>query len=510
MESRIPLSIVMSTPSRRHAIPHITLSLPADSAFFSYLASDDTRLPNHPYLNGRSVDPTEYETYVGEDVWEQPDNVVDSSEGEDNGDGHGQKVQHADLVFDNVVEWLVQALEGNEWTRDGFVVCGRYVVADDAAWAVPSRSPTLYTPREAFMVMRCSCKFLNDIHAQRAERGGGEITIAKAMAGSAAKEMRAFLPYRLTRSSSSDDNPPLVDWQLSKQLLGYAGVCQRHTDVCFPSLMAWSESQHHDHFSLMMERLKKSELLERACERDPAFLSTLVSKWLKRNSERPEGATPPPNGFIAFLAVDLLFENASLPIPLLSAKVRLFPAQAVAAPSFVGLPEAPFLVEPPDEEKAVTRGADEGVPEEQEGRTDSTSEGSEVEDEETDATDFFRLFRNEINWNHYVEEMESRLDSAAHDVVTRFRRTAANVAGSNDAESESVIPLPVLSDVKVSHYVVVASDVSDLVTCGDTLMKRGLPLELQHPELLHHSQEGIELLKSLSEKLLKEARPPQT
>lgn len=526
MDSRIPLSVVMSVSGQRHAIPHATLTLPIDGAFFSYLASDDTRLPNHPYLKGRGVDPTEYDTYVGEDVWNQPASSVEGSE-DDDGDAEGhpggrrRHVPHDELIFDDVVEWVIQTLEGEDWSRDGVVVCGRCVVADDATWAVPSRSPTVYTPREAFMVMRCSCKFLRDIEAQRktgGRAGLGEITIAKAMAGSAAKEMRAFVPYRLTRASTHNregGEEEEVDWHLSEPVLSYAGVSQRHTDVCFPSLMAWTEAEHNEHFCLIMERLRKSRLLERACEENPAFLRTLVSRWAKTvpkgRDRRAAVSDLTAHGFCLFLAVDLLFESASLPIPLLSAKVRLLPAREAEEPSFTGLSPAPYVLEQPNTDNDEAEVAD-GEDGEDAVGPQPQIHVSESDTDEEDAgvkgstTTFFRLFRNELNWNHYVGEMEDRWDAAAHDAVTLFHRNASKNGGAPIEVDNTSIPPSVLSDVKVSHYCVVASDASDLFTCGDTLSKRGLPLELLHPELLGGSQEGIDFLKGLSAKLLQETQ----
>lgn len=582
MHTRLPLPVVLSAPGQRHAIPRATLSLPADGPFFRYLDSDDTRLPNHPYLNGRAADPAGYETYVGEDVWNEPGNTVHSSscssddegDGNDNDDdnadvnggggGRKRRVRHSELVFDDVVEWLVRTVDEKEWACDGVVVCGKYLVADDATWAVPSRSPTVYTPREAFMVMRCSCKFLSDIRWQRrdalaqmgavASAGGeagvvmAEFTLCKAMAGPAAKELRAFIPYRVTPSLNNatnviSDGPP--QYSLSEPLLAYAGVCQRHTDVCFPSLMAWTETDHHNCFSLLTERIKKSRLLERTCEDNPAFLPALTDKWWQANA-RAAAAAPTPTGAVArhaaeaaasarargfslLVAVDLLFESVTLPIHLLSAKARLFPCEEEGdPPAYAGMPEAPFVLEPLDEDDRAADG-DAAVPAEEvvspqpedasdndNGNANDDNDGEEDEPEDTNSVNFFRLFRNEFNWNKYIEEMEGRWEDAvraavAHDAKNRSSEDEDEDEDEDDREGSEQPPpravsAAVLSDAKVARYCVVASDVSDLVTSVDTLTKRGLPLELMRPELLQGNEEGMAFLRSLAERLANEAR----
>jgi len=202
-----------------------------------------------------------------------------------------------------------------------------------------------------------------------------------------------------------------------------------------------------------------------------------------------------------------------LPIHLLSAKVRLFVAEESDPPAFVGLTAAPYLREPPDNEEEEeeeedgedggdspqpcsntgeqrTRAADEG-----DNPDEAEEDEAEEEEEDTGSVSFFRLFRNEFNWNRYMEEMERRWEEAA-----RTAMASATGAGAG------VIPEAVLSDLEVSYYCVVASEASDLVTSADTLAKRGLPLELTHPELLQGSEEGMAFLRELGEKLMREAQ----
>ncbi|CAJ1028935.1 hypothetical protein, conserved [Leishmania lindenbergi] len=548
MHSRIPLSIVFSGGGRRHAIPHRTFCVAAQSedgsagvsadtgiaeegvAFFRYLDSNDTRMPSHPHLRAYAHSAEEYETYVGEEVWDDADGAPTSASrqppGRDTGkvqSGSGSCYATSDAVapvpsFRSVVEWVSGVFE-EDWTSDGVVLCGRYVVADDGAWAVPSRSPTLYTTREVFLLMRNSSKFLHDVHTQVvdlkavAKRGAHsgsltlEFTLAKSLAGSGASEMRAILPYPLYFS------PQTRTWVVrdTAASLSFTGIGQRMTDVCFPSLMAWTEAEHDNNFRFMQRRIEQAALLERTCATDPGFISRLVSafdkeKHLAYASDGAAGQQHPYPRLALLLTVDLLFESSSLPIYLLSSKARVFEVASRTSVTWGAINDAsqwhlwtPLLVDADtsgadgalDASAAAPTvkaacGCDDGIhaaPLGEDEESDETEE--EEEDVATRSLNFFRMFRGIGHWNQYVSSMVARLQQSRSDAL-----------GLDDSNKPSR---------DVQHYCVIASESADLVNCADTLTKRGLPLELMHPELLQLSGEAAAFMKMLSDGLLKQS-----
>ncbi|CBZ35620.1 hypothetical protein, conserved [Leishmania donovani] len=544
MHSRIPLSIVFSAEGRRHVIPHRTFRVAAQAAdgsadastytgaaeegiaFFQYLDSNDTRMPPHPHLRAYAHPAEEYETYVGEEVWNATDEAPTSASGHppvhDTGKARSGSASCCATSedsapvpsFRSVVEWVNSVFE-EEWASDGVVLCGRYVVADDGAWVVPSRSPALYTTREVFLLMRNSSKFLHDVHAQvidvraSARRGAHsgsltfEFTLAKSLAGSGASEMRAILPYPLHFS------PQKRAWAVDDTAasLSFTGIGQRVTDVCFPSLMAWTEAEHDDNFRFMQRRIEQAALLERTCVADPGFISRLVRAFDKRMHQ--ESAADEVSGrqhshpsLALLLALDLLFESPSLPIYVLSAKARVFEVAPRTSAPWTAINDAsqwhlwtPLLA---DADATGAEGASHGATAADaacrgDGNTQATplgedeeSEGTE-EDEEEDVTtgslDFFRMFRDVGHWNQYVRAMAARL-----------QQSCAGAMGPDDSNKPSR---------GVQHYCVIASESADLVACADTRTKRGLPLELMHPELLEMNEEAAGFLKMLREGLLK-------
>ncbi|TPP54345.1 hypothetical protein CGC21_22520 [Leishmania donovani] len=481
MHSRIPLSIVFSAEGRRHVIPHRTFRVAAQAAdgsadastytgaaeegiaFFQYLDSNDTRMPPHPHLRAYAHPAEEYETYVGEEVWNATDEAPTSASGHppvhDTGKARSGSASCCATSedsapvpsFRSVVEWVNSVFE-EEWASDGVVLCGRYVVADDGAWVVPSRSPALYTTREVFLLMRNSSKFLHDVHAQvidvraSARRGAHsgsltfEFTLAKSLAGSGASEMRAILPYPLHFS------PQKRAWAVDDTAasLSFTGIGQRVTDVCFPSLMAWTEAEHDDNFRFMQRRIEQAALLERTCVADPGFISRLVRAFDKRMHQ--ESAADEVSGrqhshpsLALLLALDLLFESPSLPIYVLSAKARVFEvAPRTSAPGICGLRYSPTRT--PQAQKVLLM----ALP------------------------------------------LLTRLAEAT--------QSCAGAMGPDDSNKPSR---------GVQHYCVIASESADLVACADTRTKRGLPLELMHPELLEMNEEAAGFLKMLREGLLK-------
>lgn len=458
MHGRIPLATALSTSGRRHAVPHRTYVAPREGAFFSYLNSDDTRLPRHPFLRAIGRPAEEYDSYVGEDVWNT------SQACSSNEDDMGEPIE-----CDEVIDWILNVLE-EDWAKDGVVLCGRYVVADDCTWAVPSRSPTLFSPYEICMVMRNSVKFLEDVATQVADgaRADAEFTLAKSLAGSGAKEMRALVPYRVRQNKDGSI-------ELAPAMHHYAGICQRFTEVCFPSLMSWSETEHDEFFHMMMERVKKAALLERTCRTDTQFLHRLLQAygdlWRQVDCRRYFGSRTDARAAIApvdcllLLSVDLLFESASLPIHVLSGRVRVFPSESMNPTAEAGEKDvaagAPFMLEP------VELSTGEGTTEA--GPAAAADAGLEIEESDAEAIEhissFLRLFRDEENWNRYVEAMDGRQ----------------------------------IDDLR---YCVVASEAGDLLTCPDTHSKRGLPLELRRPELLQLNPEGVAILERLRETIL--------
>ncbi|KAG5474447.1 hypothetical protein LSCM1_03231 [Leishmania martiniquensis] len=547
MHSRIPLSIVFSAEGKRHAIPHRTFCVaaqPADGsagastdlgsaregvAFFRYLDSNDTRIPSHPHLRAYAHPAEEYDTYVGEEVWDDADETPASPSGKTSGHDAGKAqsggascCSESEVVapvpsFGSVVEWVNEVFESEEWASDGVVLCGRYVVADDGAWVVPSRSPTLYTTREVFLLMRNSSKFLRDVHTQmidlkaEAQRGSDgdsltlEFTLAKSLAGSGASEMRAILPYPLHFS------PRTHTWAVEDNAvsLSFTGIGQRVTDVCFPSLMAWTEVEHDGNFRLMQRRIEQAALLERTCAADPAFIPRLVSifdkgRHLRLGLDDISGQQHLHPHLALFLTVDLLFESPSLPIYVLSAKARVFevaPRTSAAWAAIANAPEwhlwTPLLADADTigtddalDDVAAATAANAACVVDNSTHTASLGEGREAEEAEEEEEDvaasflnFFRMFRGIAHWNQYVTAMVARLQH-------RF-------GGATSCQDSNKLSLG------VQHYCVIASESTDLVTCMDTLSKRGLPLELMHPELLQVNEEAGAFLKMLSDGLRK-------
>ena len=573
MQSRIPLSIVLSAEGKRHTIPHCTYRVPVHTtrgaspesaaqqreglAFFRYLDSNDTRLPSHPHLSAYAQPAEEYETYVGEDVWECESAkktklptagaaVASEAPQQDSTPPHtsdplGDGETLAPVPgFYSVVSWVDRVFEEQSWAGSGVVLCGRYVVADDGAWVVPSRSPSLYTTREVFLLMRNSCKFLQDIHMQMAAMTAAgaaaasstylEFTLAKSLAGSGASEMRAILPYpihysRRTRTWVTED---------TAASLSFTGIGQRMTDACFPSLMAWSEEEHDEHFRRMQRRVEQAALLEHTCEVDPDFISRLVARFHKRRSgtapsrsaaggiydstrqRAARGEGEEEEHLTLLLTVDLLFEGPSLPIYVLSAKARVFEVvqRSDAAWDAAFSTTTPWTLWTPllknkqtgdvlgegegEATAAVAAAASVGASPassaaervSSRGNSDSETEMDEEDQDEYDDDDdaastlnFFRMFRDVEHWNQYVVAMVQRLHDAATDSM-----------GCPELNKPSR---------NVQHYCVIASESGDLVTCGDTLTKRGLPLELVHPELLELNEDAAAFLKMLRDGLFK-------
>ncbi|KPA85235.1 hypothetical protein ABB37_01588 [Leptomonas pyrrhocoris] len=548
MQSRIPLSIVFSADGKRHAIPHCTFRVPVCQAtdaaqtdqeeegvsFFHYLDSNDTRLPSHPHLSAYAQPPEEYETYVGEEVWEREaadkkkaSAPPQTSSTQETAVSDGE-VEALEPVpgFHSVVNWVRRVFAEEDWAGDGVVLCGRYVVADDGAWVVPSRSPTLFSTREVFLLMRNSCKFLQDVHAQmnamKAAASGPphcpgspsllylEFSLARSLAGSGASEMRAILPYPLhfstkTQTWVTDD---------TAASLSFTGIGQRLTDVCFPSLMAWTEDEHDENFRRMQRRIEQAALLERTREVDPDFISRLVARFLKRRgaassqsvgcSSAGHGVQHPAEHLTLLLTIDLLFDGPSLPIYVLSAKSRVFEVvqrteavwDELLGTTAVWPLWAPLLKSAAGEAggsqgstSAATLSTMEGTSTNSD--TDAQEEADTEEDDEDEVEsgngaatlNFFRMFRDAAHWNQYVVTMTQRLHAAAAD--------SSSSPDSNKPFRD------------VQHYCVIASESSDLVTCGDTLTKRGLPLELMHPELLELNADAAGFLKMLRDGLFK-------
>ncbi|ESL09423.1 hypothetical protein TRSC58_02854 [Trypanosoma rangeli SC58] len=442
MDLRVPLSCVLGAPlAQRHAVPHRTLLLDATHLFVQYLISDDTRLPRHPTLAVEARPAEEYETYVGEDVWQQQKSAASDS---------------PDPVpcFDDVVQWVTDTLHEIGGHGDGVVLCGRSVVADDCGWAVFSRTPTLLSSREVFIAMRNSSKFIQDVHHQL--RGGAsaasgpvkvEVTLAKALGRNQALEFRAFLPYRLHTSAGEVRAEAWEDHM-------YAGISQRATDVCFPILMSWDEATHDENYRTVMRHIRHARLLERALENSARLRMALLRQAVKAS---PAGEVPSTESVVVLLAVDLLFESPSLPVYLLSAAVRCFSHHGVEDPACA----FPFIL---DNEAAGGTG-EENSTHSVNTAADADAEigggGSDDEAEVScDSVSFFRLFRDVTNWNRHVE-------------VWCQRGGAAAAGGRADTSGTQ----------KERRFFVVASERDDLMTTKESLAKRGLPLEFLRPDL---------------------------
>ncbi|CCW68633.1 unnamed protein product, partial [Phytomonas sp. Hart1] len=509
MHSRLPLSLVLSSLGRRHAIPHATFTAASTSPFFCYLDSNDTRLPAHPTLLPYAHPAEDYNTYVGEEVWDRP-----SGDGTDK--AATDEAPADDLRFDAVVAWVWQVWEREDWAKDGVVLCGRYCVANDCAWAVSSNSPVIFTPRELFMVMRNSVKFLRDIHTQLHSSSSGnaeaEFTIAKALAGEGAKEMRVFLPYRLTTNENNE-------LHLSPPLEHYAAVCQRLTDVCFPSLMDWSEEEHHENFKVILKRIQQAQLLERAYATNGKLLPKLKEAFIRRVS-RTTGSTKHQSGtaqrgesqnLILMLAVDILFEGSSFPIYILSAKMRLFFVkladslnQEVGSDKDAVVGDLPYIKELLNSDSDDNDICDTNDLNINDDVSSFSSLSSISENDETNESllEFFRLIRDPSNWNRYVRVMAERYASS----FTSLQQTC-NI--QDEAGSPCLIPLEE-GNPMVNHYCIVASDPMDLITCRGDLRMRGLPLEFIDPQLLQANPEAMEFLRNMRDALVNNQSEPSS
>ncbi|RNF02802.1 hypothetical protein TraAM80_06154 [Trypanosoma rangeli] len=445
MDLRVPLSCVLGAPlAQRHAVPHRTLLLDATHQFVQYLTSNDTRLPQHPTLAVEARPAEEYETYVGEDVWQQQEGTASYS-------------SDPAPCFDDVVQWVTDTLHEVGGHGDGVVLCGRSVVADDCGWAVFSRTPTLLSSRDVFIAMRNSSKFMRDVHHQL-RRGASaasgplkvEVTLAKALGRNQALEFRAFLPYRLHTSAGEVRAEAWEDHM-------YAGISQRATDVCFPILMAWDEATHDENYRTVMRHIRHARLLERALENSARLRMTLLRQVANIS---PAVGVPSTESAVVLLAVDLLFESPSLPVYLLSAAVRCFSHDGAKDPACA----FPFIL---DNEAAGgtweennTRSTNTVADADAESGGGGSDESDDDEEVSWDSASFFRLFRDVANWNRHVEVWRQRGDAAA----------AGGHAYTSGTQKEQ-------------RFFVVASERDDLVTTKESLAKRGLPLEFLRPDL---------------------------
>nr|CCC95466.1 unnamed protein product [Trypanosoma congolense IL3000] len=447
MDLRLPLSCVLDPQlGRRHVVPHRTLSLRRSSPFVQYLTSDDTRLPEHPLLTVKAQSAEAYETYVGEDDWVRAGGCGGTHCAEDDNDG-GEP-----LCFDDVVQWVVDALRTvggcGDGAASGVVLCGRRVVADDCCWAVPSRTPALYSPRDVFLAMRNSTKFLRDIHHQTdcVRVGDGEATVeialARVVGENPANEFRVFVPYRLVKTG---DTFSITKWEET----AYIGVCQRATDVCFPSLMAWDSTVHSANYDYFVQNINGARLLERGVEIDAVLRDALLHQ---AEVKSPGDVINPVS--VLLLAVDVVFESISLPFYIISAKVRCFRHDRLRDPQCV----APFIREDADDDTSAHKTANDGV-----SGNDYSGE-IDIEDVYGDSVAFFRLFRDVENWNRHVDFYHG--------------------TGEEEVVLQSSGSVRALTATKDRRFFVVASERDDLASTKESMLKRGLPLEFLQPELL--------------------------
>ncbi|SCU71456.1 D123, putative [Trypanosoma equiperdum] len=457
MDFRLPLcSVLNSEVGRRHKIPHRTLSLPKTSLFVRYLDSDDTRLPVHSLLNIVPQPAEDYETYTGEDDWEKKVDDAAGVVGDCGGiDGNPPR-------FDEMVQWVIDALKDIEGcggaASDGVVLCGRWVVADDCSWVVPSRTPILHSPRDVFLAMRNSPKFLRDVHHQilsgdTSSAGMGstvELTLAKAVGKNPANDFRVFVPYRLVRA---EDTFRVTIWEGRV----FAGVCQRSTDVCFPSLMSWDLRTHSENYVHVLRHIEGARLLERSIEADP-YLRTFLLRKVEANEV--EGAASPCS--VLLLSVDVVFEGVSLPLYIVSAKVRCFKHDRLRDPLCV----SPFIKEEDN------NGSEEGVNAVGGGVDGDRSDGIDTKEMLDDSVIFFRLFRDVNNWNFHV--------------TLCLHPDGGEVSGDVD-KGVNIVPSP----QRDRRFFVIASERSDLVLTKEPILKRGMPLEFLRPELLGDIGEGL-------------------
>lgn len=522
--------------------------------------------------------------------------------------------------------WVRDVLD-ESWAHDGVVLCGRCVVADDCSWAVPSRSPTLYTAREVFLVMRNSIKFVDDVHAQRRAFAADvegcmcnmgtaacmtctadtrhhtlQFSLCKALAGTAAKEMRLFLPYQLCVAATSRDNAHheededddnakggvaeahdesalrpcpcsahCVDSRTSPDSpltalpqYDYVGIAQRFTDVCLPSLMSWTADEHARNFAVMLNRVRQAKVLSLTCALKSNFLTDLVAALRRWWSTSPHGraqyvrecaaagtaeahAVPeelPLAWMTCLVAVDVMFENASLPVYVLSAKVRLVVRGGMQGPDLSDLPliwegntkahasacareetgahvpsttdvhtssispssSSSSSLSPPALPEGSGAVADEQHSEAREHGDDDDTSHDCCSSYQTTGAEFLRLFRDAHNWNCYVQLLHDRQTSTGAHVVP-----CGQPCSSDDTTIGGPVRARDSSSDRVSTskpYCVIATDSSDLTSSTDVMAKRSLPLEFVQPELLYANPDAQVFLQRLREAMQIERDAP--
>ncbi|EPY26991.1 hypothetical protein AGDE_10990 [Angomonas deanei] len=306
--------------------------------------------------------------------------------------------------------------------------------------------------------MKMSIKFTADIHAQRTEAEGTfsdvEFTLVGSLEGPECREMRAFMPYLLR-----DGRTELLE--------DYIGMSQRLTDSCFPPLGEWTEEEHHENFGIVCDRLKRLDLLGAMGHFQPSWLEQLTERFRSNannkkkrdagnSNDNQEQQASTEGDLIVMLAVDFFFDTPTCPIFVTSAKVRLFESKSGLSP--------PYLREADEEEEPA--------------ETEETKSNATEVEEET-IVRFFRLFRDEVNWNRYLDEVHKRKNAA--------------LGEENKPDGAAW-----------KRYFVFASEFSDLVQTGEAFDRMGLPLEFRQPELLANNPELAAVVKEIMENMNKQ------
>lgn len=317
-----------------------------------YLLSDDTRLPLHDLFTCTPAHPQDYDSYVGEDVWNgpnvqtrhappehSPSSAPAASTASDmpmHSDREGSSSEWCALpsgpAVQFLVNWMTDALStfagilSPSSSCGGVVLCGRFRCVSDCTWAVSSREVVLRHPRDIMVAMRMSTIFLEDLERQadalfQSCRSGDEddgvlsFSLEAAVDVSSASIFRLFFPLHV--SARAEEGAPLSGSCRDVALGGECFGSQRTTDVCFPELVCWSADDEDAALVCMRRKFtgESSTAVPATCnDVAPGSIAEAVLKYCVDHLLSSEQQRPRP-----ILAVDIVFESSRLPLTVLSA-----------------------------------------------------------------------------------------------------------------------------------------------------------------------------------------------
>ena len=243
-------------------------------ALVVYLLSDDTRLPSHPLLKAKAADSADYDTYTGEEVWQQRSGSEADGPGE-NG------VPPFTPVVELVAASMVALTRGVPKADPSFgvVLCGEYETAADVPWATSTRTLRCYSPRDVWQLLRTSSSLLCDFDRQVAGCGSNKISfhLRKHVDVHEETEFSVFL----TLSDSA--------------AISFLGVCQRSVDRVLTGLAQLSRNENGALFRDIYSKLSDVSM--------EAFWSAIASTE----------AAPSENAQQRLVRVDVVHQRGTCP-----------------------------------------------------------------------------------------------------------------------------------------------------------------------------------------------------